>query len=86
MPRARPSPFFIHLCACDRPEDQYFVELRQELFGSIRNEEDEEVLVHSLAFQIFPFGLFAGLGVAWYVKKGKKMKRRKTGLHKKIDH
>jgi hypothetical protein len=80
-----PHPFFICVLA-DRPEDQYFVELRQELFGSIRNDEDEEVLVHSLAFQFFPFGLFAGLGVAWYVKKGKKMRRHKTGRHKKIDH
>lgn len=81
---------FFHSFVCllaDRPEDQYFVELRQDLFGSIQKDEDEEDLqLHSLAFQLFPFGLFAGLGVAWYVKKGKKMKRQKTGRHKKSDH
>lgn len=69
----------------DRPEDQYFAELRQELFGS-KNDEDNEGIqfpLHSLAFQLFPFGLVAGIGVAWYVKK---MKVKKTGRHKKIDH
>jgi hypothetical protein len=82
-----PHPLSIHLYVLAyRPEDQYFVELRQDLFGSIRKDEDEEVLVHSLAFQLFPFGLFAGLGVAWFVKKGKKIKRQKTGRHKKIEN
>jgi hypothetical protein len=80
-----PHPFFIDLFLLfDRPEDAYFVELRQDLFGSIpvENNEDEESFQFPLAFQLFPFGLVAGLGVTWYVKK---MKRKKTGRHKKID-
>jgi hypothetical protein len=86
LPRARPSPFSLICLLFDRPEDAFFVELRQDLFGSKRNDEDGEGFqfpLHSLAFQLFPFGLVAGLGVTWYVKK---MKRRKTGRHKKIDH
>jgi hypothetical protein len=69
----------------DRPEDAFFVELRQDLFGTKANEDEEgfQFPLHSLAFQLFPFGLVAGLGAAWYVKK---MKRRKTGRHKKVDH
>jgi hypothetical protein len=89
IPRTSASltPFSLTCWLADRPEDQYFVELRQDLFGSI--EEDEggfeggfQFPLHSLAFQLFPFFLVAGLGVTWYVKK---MKRHKTGRHKKID-
>lgn len=79
------SCFFVPLFPFDRPEDSSSAELRRDLFETKDSGENAEGVsfLHSLAFQLFPVGLIVGLAVAWYVKK---MERRKTGRHKKIDH
>jgi hypothetical protein len=68
MPRALPSSFSLHLLV-DRPEDQYFVELRQDLLGLFKRRRRRNT-VEFTCIPVISFGLF-GLDVAWYVKRRK---------------
>lgn len=53
---------------------------RKEL-NEVEEDETDESAMPSIALQVFPILVVAGLGVGWYVKE---RERRRTGRHKRI--